>query len=194
MARACVSPISTLVVLTSRRSACSFSALHGVHCAWCGSFQPFYWEQQAAVQEDLGAFSQFSGGGGFWDRSPWRGVIHPLLQLSSAREEIRFVYLVDVLLLPVWSVSCLLSPLPPNPLAPEAGLGAPSMWVGLPSCLQCGLLCSPYGKGLKTALLCPLLPPICRYLSMYYCYLIDKFPLFSCIYNRNKYFYCYCYW
>ena len=34
------------------------------------------------------------------------------------------------------------------------------------------------------------LPPIYRYLSMYYSYLIDKFPVFSCIYNRNKYFYC----
>ncbi len=38
------------------------------------------------------------------------------------------------------------------------------------------LLCSPYGMGLKTALLRPL-PPIYRYLSMYCGYLIDKFPL-----------------
>ena len=43
--------------------------------------------------------------------------------------------------------------------------------------------------GAENSLATPL-PPIYRYLSMYYSYLIDKFPVFSCIYNRNKYFYC----
>ncbi len=88
------------MVLTSPRSSLPFL---------CSPWRPLclMWMFSASL---LRRASSSTGGSGrifaiLWWRwilrpLPWRGVIHPLLQLSSAREEIRFTYVVDVLLLP----------------------------------------------------------------------------------------------
>ena len=52
------------------------------------------------------------------------------------------------------------APPSPHPSAPEAGCALPAFGWACPTCLQRCLLCTLIGRGLKTALLCPLSPII----------------------------------